>query len=335
MLKIGIIGSGFGLYGLLPAFNSIKNCQVVCICGERTGRLEKYCASIGLKNIYTNWEDMLKNEELDAVALAVPPGVQYTIAKVAIKKGLHVFAEKPLAANLKQAKELFELAKKEKIVTTVDFIFPEIEQWQKVKQLLNKEIYGKLKNISVAWDFLSYDIKNKISSWKTESKNGGGALSFYFPHSLYYMEYFGGEILSLKSQFGYSAESKNGAEVSVDLLLKFKNGILGQAHIRCNNPYLNCHQLVFVCERAVIVLENKNSHTENFSVKIFSRGQIKHLSESKPRASDKNEDERVKYVKKIATKFVAGCLKNSQVTPSFKEGLRVQELVEKIRQEQI
>ena len=95
MLKVGIIGSGFGLYGLLPAFNYIKDCQVICICGKQTDRLLRYCEDINLKNIYSDWKEMLENEELDAVALAVTPNAQYEIAKVAIEKKINIFAEKP------------------------------------------------------------------------------------------------------------------------------------------------------------------------------------------------------------------------------------------------
>lgn len=196
MLKIGIIGSGFGQYGLFPAFNSVKNCKVVAICGERRKQLVKYCESIGFKNIYADWRLLLKNEKLDAVALAVTPRAQYKIAKAAINKGLHVFAEKPLAANVRQARELLSLARKKKIVHGIDFIFPEIAEWKKTKELLDKRTFGKLEHISVNWDFLSYDIKNKISSWKTSVADGGGALSFYFSHGLYYLEHLAGKYLA-------------------------------------------------------------------------------------------------------------------------------------------
>lgn len=114
MIKIGIVGSGFGLYGLLPAFNSTKGCKVVAICGEKTQRLLNYCKSIGLNKIYTDWQVMLDKQKLDAVALAVTPNAQYKIAKVAIEKGLHIFAEKPLAVTHREAKELLRLATKKK-----------------------------------------------------------------------------------------------------------------------------------------------------------------------------------------------------------------------------
>ncbi len=95
-------------------------------------------------------------------------------------------------------------ANKNKIISAVDFIFPVIEEWQKVKQLLDEEVYGKLDHISVSWDFLSYDIRNKLSSWKSDVAEGGGALSFYVSHILYYLELYGGVIAKTKSFFSYS-----------------------------------------------------------------------------------------------------------------------------------
>lgn len=333
MLRIGIVGSGFGLYGQLPAFNSIANCQVVAICGKKTERLTNFCKSIGLKKIYTDWRKMLQNEKLDAIALAITPNAQYKIAKEVIKKRISVFAEKPLAVNVSQAKELFELAKKNRITHSIDFIFPEIDVWQKAKQLIDDKILGELKYISVNWDFLSFDIKNKVSSWKTDVSEGGGALSFYFSHALYYLEYYGGKILDLKGKFSYSNESLNKGEVGIDLFLKFKNGVSGDAHLSSISRDLNRHQLIFKCEKGEIVLENMKSIVDNFTLTIHEGDKIDILK-SDDRTSG-NEDERVKVIRRIAERFVEACLKHEQMNPSFKEGLRVQELIEKVRAGQI
>ncbi len=332
-VRLGIVGSGFGLYGLLPAFNSLNSCIVVAICGNRTKRLLDYCQSIGLNNIYDDWRLMLEKETLDAIAIAVIPSVQYAIAKIAAQKKINIFAEKPLAVNVLQAKELFDLAKKNKITHVIDFIFPEIDVWQKTKQLLDSKALGKLKHISVNWNFLSFDIKNKISSWKTDIGEGGGALSFYFSHSLYYLEYYVGEISKIKSEFFYSKEGMNKEEVGVALLLKFKNGVDGNANLSCNSRSLDRHQLIFKCEKGEIILENSGGVVDNFTLTIYKDGK-KETLKSNDRTVN-NEDERVKIVRKLASRFIEACVRGEQVTPSFREGLRVQELIEKIRMEQI
>jgi len=335
MLKIGIIGSGFGLYGLLPAFNAVKSCRVTCICGKKTERLLNYCRSIKLENIYTDWRQMLEQENLDALAIAVTPNAQYEIAKAAIKKNLNIFAEKPFTANYRQAKELLKLAQKKRIVHTIDYTFPEIEEWQKVKQLIDKKTYGKLRHISVNWNFLSYDIRKGISGWKTDVREGGGALSFYFSHSLYYLEHYAGEVVNLRSLLSYSPESKNGGEVGVNLLLKFKNGATGDAAIRCNDKHLYRHQLIFICEKATVVLESKQGVFENFTINIYNGKEQKQLFVKKSKVSARNEDERVRVEKKFAARFVNGCINKKSVKPTFAEGLRVQKLTEEIRKQAI
>lgn len=332
MVKVGIIGSGFGLYGLLPAFNSTIGCKVISICGQKTERLVNYCQSIGLKKIYTSWQEMLDNEKLDAIAVAVVPNAQYQIAKVVINKGLHIFAEKPLTANLRQARELLKLATKKKIINAIDFEFPEIEEWKKIKELLDKKVYGKLKKVDLKWDFLSYDIKNKKSSWKTDVSQGGGALSFYFSHSLYYLEYFIGRILKIKSKLCYSKESINGGDVGVDLLLEFENNISGQAHLSCNSKALNKHQLIFICENGTIILENQKSITSNFTVRINVDGRKKKFPIQKENNIKTDEDERVRVVKKLTKRFIDSIIHNKKFTPSFYEGVRVQELIKNIRE---
>ncbi len=341
MLKVGIVGSGFGLYGLLPAFRGVNGCRVVSIAGKNTPRLLDYCASIGLQNIYTDWRLMLAHENLDAVAIAVVPATQYTVAKTAIKKGLHVFAEKPLAVNSRQAKELLTLAKKHRVAHGMDFIFPEIPAWQEVKKKLKENRYGKLKYISSNWDFLSYDIKNKLKGWKTDASAGGGALSFYFSHVLYYLEYFTGPIVGLASQLTYSRASRNGGDTGVDVIVRFKKGAHGYAHLSCNAPDMNQHEILLVFEKAAIVLSSENGSVVNFSLTIHQNGKIKKWRPAKiartARAKQgiKNgEDERVAVVRRLAERFIKACRGGRAMVPSFADGVRVQELIEMIRRQQ-
>ena len=316
MIKIGIIGSNFGTIGLLPAFKNIKNCKVIVISSGK------------------DWRKILENKDLDAIAIAVPPNIQYQISKVAIKKGLHVFAEKPLTVNIKQARELVNLAKKYKVITAVDFIFPEIIEWQKVKELLHKKILGNLKHIAVDWQWLSGDIKYGRSTWRTDLKEGGGVLSFYFSHGLYYLENFAGKIKNIKTKFTNSKESKNGAEVGIDMQIVFKNGLTGEAHVFCNNKNTIKHQLRFICEKGIIILENKNAIVNKFIIKIQNKNGTKILK-IKSEKDKKNEDERVKEVRKIVSRFIQSCSTKKQMSPSFMDGLRAQELIQIARKNKV
>ena len=245
-----------------------------------------------------------------------------------------MYLRKNLLRQLYRKRELCLLAKKKNITHGIDFIFPEIAEWKKVKALLDTKTLGRLQHISVNWDFLSYDIKNKKSSWKTSVAEGGGALSFFFSHGLQYLEHFAGKISEVKSVFAYSKESINKGEVGVDMALKFTDDVTGYAHIQCNCRNFTRHQLIFQCERGTIVLENNKSVVDNFTITVHSAHGAKQLK-VKGDTGLKHEDERVKMVRKLAARFVTACLHNKQMIPSFREGVRVQELIEKIRVEKI
>ncbi|MDQ5922729.1 MAG: hypothetical protein QG644_437 [Patescibacteria group bacterium] len=312
MIKVAIIGRNFGKIGLFPAFNSIKGAKVA--------------------GIYTkeNWRNILKDKTINAIAIATPPDIQYKIAKEAIKNKLHIFAEKPLAVSTKQAKELLTLANKNKITTCMDFIFPEIAEWKKVKYILDSNKLGKLKNVSVDWQWLSGDIKYRRRSWKTNTKKGGGVLSFYFSHGLYYLEYFAGKIQNIETKFTHSKESLNGAEVGIDMSIKFENKVNGSAHIFCNSREYVRHKLVFECEKGAILLENKNAIVDKFTIQIQTKNKRKKILVTKDKGK-KGEDERAKIVRILANRFIKACTSGKQMTPSFVEGLRIQELIDKSR----
>jgi predicted dehydrogenase len=333
-MRIGVIGSGFGLYGLLPAFLATPGCEVVAICGKKSERLVKYCDSVGLFVHYIKWEEMLGKERLDAVAIAVKPSAQYQIVKKAFEKGLHVFAEKPLTADLDEARELEKLAEKKRVTTIVDFIFPEIDEWQEAKRLVDSCAYGKLTHINVAWDFLSYDVRNQVDGWKTRSEEGGGALAFYGSHTLYYIENFAGAIEEVKSNFTYSKESIGGAEVAVDATFTCTGGAAGTLHISCVSKEMNRHRVELVCEKAILVLEANEGVTEHFSLTVRDEDGERAIEIVKEKGR-RDEDERVRTVAKLTKRFVAGAKEGRQVTPALCAGVRVQELIEKIRNQNL
>ena len=327
--KVAIVGSGFGTYCLLPAFSRTHGCKVVSICGnhERLRRLKE----IDHDKIYTNWKQMLQKEKPDAVCIAVVPKYQYEIAKYALNNKIAVFAEKPLATSLNEASELYLLAKKSNTPNMVDFIFPEIPEWIKAKEIIQDGAIGKILNINVEWDFLSYDLKNNIKSWKTNANEGGGALSFFFSHVFYYLEYFIGRIKSLECCISTSEKSTNRGDTIVNVVTLFENGCIGNAHLNISYTGQQKHAIEFQGDEGTITLQNNtDSVVDNFELTISNRGETRKLepNTSYELLNDNSEDPRIKPVGSIAKRFINWCNTGEASKPDFQDGLRVQELIE-------
>ena len=331
--KVAIVGSGFGMYGLLPAFSRIKECKVVSICGKNSEMMLNNCKKLGL-NRYTDWREMLQKEKPDAVAIAVIPSHQYEIAIYALENGMAVFAEKPLTTSFDTSLELNKLAKKKRMPNMLDFLFPEIPEWHAAKKAIENGLIGEILKVNVDWTFLSYDLMNHIKSWKTDVKQGGGALSFYFSHVFYYLEYFLGRIKNIECNFSSSEKSLNKGETGIDMTISFENGCVGNAHMDISNADQQKHKVEFHAEGKTITLQNFNSNfVDNFELILNTSKGIEKIKPDMLLDSsyDESEDPRVKVIKPIAERFINWCNTGNTAKPDFEDGLRVQELIKMAR----
>jgi len=333
MTKVAIVGSGFGMYCLLPAFSRIKECKVVSICGKNSERMENYCKKLNL-NRYTDWKEMLQKEKPDAVAIAVIPKYQYEIAKYALENEIAVFAEKPLTTSVDTSLELNKLAREKKLPNMLDFIFPEIPEWYDAKKAIENKVIGEILNVNVDWTFLSYDLKNHIKSWKTDVGQGGGALSFYFSHTFYYLEYFLGRIKNIQCSFSSSEKSLNKGETGINMTILFENGCKGNANMDISYLDQEKHIIEFHGKDGTIILQNvTNNFVDDFELTVNT---VKEAEKIKPKkihntSIDESDDPRVKIIKPIAERFINWCNTGVTAKPDFQDGLRVQELIEMAR----
>jgi len=329
--KIAIIGSGFGMYCLLPAFSNTKNCRVASICGKNSERMHNFCKKYNVKQ-YHDWKEMIQKEKPDAIAVAVIPKHQFEIVKYALENDIAVFAEKPLTTNYESSLELCQLAKKYDLPNMVDFEFPEIPQWVYAKSILENEKIGKILSIELNWNFLSYDLANNIKSWKTDVKQGGGALSLVFSHTFYYLEFLVGKIKNLECSITSSEKSLNKGDTTLYMKLLFENNCKGKIHVDISNNTDPNHVIKFYGSEGILSLENYTSElVDNFKLKLnddsFNIPSISKLNF----LEDKNEDPRIKVVSNLTKKFVNWFNTGTPEKPNFEDGLRVQKLIELAR----
>jgi len=216
----------------------------------------------------------------------------------------------------------------------LDFIFPEIPEWCAAKKAIENGLIGKILNINVDWTFLSYDLSNRIKSWKTDVEQGGGALSFYFSHTFYYLEYFIGRIKSVQYTFSTSEKSLNKGETSINMNILFENGCMGNAHMDISCAGRQKHTVEFLAEEGSIILQNNsNNFVDNFELTVNT---LKGAQKIKPDkvlnlSYDESEDPRVKIIKPVAERFINWCNTGVATKPDFQDGLRVDELIEMTR----
>jgi predicted dehydrogenase len=148
VLNIGIIGSGYWGPKLIRNFSSLPNCRVKIVSDLKDGRLENIKQDFPFAETTKDYKKILNDKSIGAVVIATPVTTHKKIAEEALLAGKHVFVEKPLAANVKEAEQLVKTAKEQNKKLAVGHVFQFAPAVRKMKELLDNNVIGEVKHIT-------------------------------------------------------------------------------------------------------------------------------------------------------------------------------------------
>lgn len=103
-LKVGIIGAGGIAAKLhLPEMQTVENAEVAVLGGRRKSRLETLCRKFDVPRWTQNYDEIIADDSLDAVIIAVPHPLHVAWGLKALEAGKHVYIQKPLSTSLAEA----------------------------------------------------------------------------------------------------------------------------------------------------------------------------------------------------------------------------------------
>ncbi len=115
-LKVGVVGLGHqSLEDHIPAIKDSPDVELFGVVEPERDKLSLFLKENKKVKGYTSFDKLIKNQKLDFVIIALPHHLYYEIIKKAIKNKIHILKEKPFAISLRQAKELEEMARKNKV----------------------------------------------------------------------------------------------------------------------------------------------------------------------------------------------------------------------------
>ena len=108
-IKWGIIGLGNIAHEFAKSFNNLDNADLVAVASTSDEKLTKFKEKFNLdsKNIYNHYEDILDNENIDVIYIALPNSLHFKWSLNAIERNRNILIEKPAFIDLKQAENIF------------------------------------------------------------------------------------------------------------------------------------------------------------------------------------------------------------------------------------
>ena len=253
-LKLGIIGGGPNSWiGHVHRISSRFDDKYEIVAGvfsRNSKQSTSFGKSIGVSEdrCYSNYltmanKESLRKDKIDVVSIMTPPGSHQIIAEKFIDKNIHIISDKPFAADLKQAKSLFNKIKKNrKIKYALTHNYSAYPMVREAKVLIEKGKIGKVEDINFEYvqDWSEGKTINKKNSrkmfrWKLDKKIVGVStvLNELGSHACHLASYMSGlktkKVFADITQVSKTVKMDNNAKV----LIEFNNGAKGMFWTSC------------------------------------------------------------------------------------------------------
>lgn len=111
-IKIGHIGLGrLGYRHACNLSNKLQLAELAALCDANERLLNETADALGVRGRYTNYEDMVRDAQIEAVSISSPSGLHCGQIEFALKEGKQVFCEKPVAVTLQECDHIYEMSK--------------------------------------------------------------------------------------------------------------------------------------------------------------------------------------------------------------------------------
>jgi predicted dehydrogenase len=181
-IRIGIAGSVTRGRAFLLAIESIDTLKVQAVCDINEEKLEESRLFFGAEKKYTDYDEMLKKSEIDAVIISTPMSLHAPQAAAALKKDIHVISEVPAAVSIEESKKLVRAANDSKSIYMMAENYTYMKYNVLVREMVKRGLFGE--PYYAEGEYI-HELKklNEITKWRRKWQTGINGIT-YGTHSL-------------------------------------------------------------------------------------------------------------------------------------------------------
>jgi predicted dehydrogenase len=204
-VKVAILGTGFwARYAHLPGLRALPDVEVIACVGHTVERARTFAAEQGIPTVHESIDALLSSADRpDMLVVAAPDTVHPGAATAALRAGVPVFCEKPLANEASVAHEMADLARETAVPATVGYSF----RYGPAVQALRADIRDGRLGIPWMLELFEYNAQfhpanGKPMNWKGDpAMAAAGALYEYGSHIVDIAGWLAGPIEAVSASF--------------------------------------------------------------------------------------------------------------------------------------
>ncbi len=257
-VRMGIIGVGGMGSGHARNMPKIPEVELTAVCDIHPTALENATVAWNVPG-FAHHTDLLNSGLVDAVIIATPHYFHPPIAIDAMRRGIHVISEKPMAVQVSEADKMIQVAQETGVVFAVMFQQRTLPAVQAAKKLMQEGRLGPLyRTLLTDSHFRSqayYDSAGWRATWKGE---GGGVLLNQAPHGMDIFTWLAGMPCRVTAQV-HTRRHRIEVEDQAAAILEYPNGAIGYI-LETVNEYPTGMRLELCGELGKLVLDDQGLH---------------------------------------------------------------------------
>ncbi len=250
-LRVGVVGTGGIAKAHARGYQGNSDlCDLVAVCDVNADAARAYAERFGFGKVCTDYEELLRREDVDCVSVCTPNFLHAPISIAALKQGKHVLCEKPMAVSVELAEEMKRTSEETGKVLYIGFNHRLIGNFYRGKQLLEQRL-GRVIAARVAVGHGSYArLQNTWFARKEQS--GGGTLIDNGVHMIDMIRWYIGPIVEVAGQTSRMMITEGDVEDNGYALFRCANG--ATASLQCSWTWWGGYTLLFdaICENGTL-----------------------------------------------------------------------------------
>lgn len=323
-VRWGVLGcSGIGKSRTIPGLLACENAELYAIAGRNEEKLKVYAEPFAPKKLYTDYQALLDDENVDAVYLPLPNGIHMEWVKKAAAAGKHILCEKPMALTEEQVREMFAAAKKHGVLLEEAYAYRHAQLVQKVKEIVDSGAIGRIRYLESKHS--TFDTNR--SGIRYQKGNGGGAVYDVTCYNVSLASYlFGKDPEDISVYCGFDKET--GVDVSDAVMLRYEEGVTAMLYAGLDAYRRGCYSILGETGRIDVDHKFNSSGVCHIRVSTGARPQgAEYVDETTTEYTIWVDDN---YKKEIEL-FSDAVLNGSALTVSEEESLRTARVCDAIR----
>lgn len=218
LMRVGIIGAGWIAEKAAITLNGLEHCEAYAIASRSKEKADAFADNWKMRKAYGSYSELIADPDVDLVYVATPHSHHYDVTREALLAGKPCLVEKAFMANHRQAKDIVELAREQKV-----FLAEAIwTRYQPVVAMMRQLIASRIGTPRLVTATLGYSMGDKPRIMRADLC--GGALLDLGVYALNFVRmFFDADIVSLTSQ---CVKSQTGMDLTNAMTLVLSDGVL-------------------------------------------------------------------------------------------------------------